>query len=82
MKKYTTKIGIYDANTHILICTYTLSCYSRCQQITDRRAMSNAKEMYKAKRLEDLVKRYGEIIYNLVDDGIIDPISRYEFDIL
>lgn len=82
MKKYTTKIGVYDSNTMILIGTYTLSCSVRCQQINDRRAMLSAKEIYRKKRIEDLTNQYGEVIYRLVDDGLINPLSIYAFEIL
>ena len=82
MEKYTTKVGIYDTKTRIIIDTYELSCETRCQQINDRRAMSNAKDIYRGKRLAELAKRYGKVIYRLVDDGLIDPISIYDFCIL
>ena len=82
MQKYKTSIGVYDSNTGIIIDTYTLASDARCQQINDRRAMSNAKEIYRAKRLAELENRYGVVIYRLVDDGLIDPISIYDFCIL
>lgn len=82
MKEYTTKVGIYDAKTRILIDTYELSCKTRCQQINDRRAMLNAKDMYRCARLAELANRYGDVIYRLADDGIIDPLSIYDFCIL
>ena len=82
MKKYTTKVGVYDAKTRILIDTCELSSDARCQQINDRRAMSNARDIYRGKRLAELANRYGRVIYRLADDGIIDPISVYDFCIL
>ena len=82
MEKYTTKVGIYDAKTRILIDTYELSCETRCQQINDMRAISNAKDIYRGKRLAELANRYGRVIYRLADDGLIDPISVYDFCIL
>ena len=82
MAKYTTKVGIYDAKTRILIDTYELSCETRCQRINDMRAISNAKDIYRGKRLAELENRYGRVIYRLVDDGLIDPISIYDFCIL
>ena len=82
MRKYTTKIGVYDANTRILIDIYTLSDTARCQQINDVRAMSNAKKAYRDRRLADLANQYGEVIYKLFADGLIDPIGIYTFDIL
>ena len=82
MKNYTTKIGIYDASTRILIDTYTLTSAARCQQINDRNAMSNVKDIYRASRLAELTNRYGEVIYSLVDDGIIDPLAKYVFETL
>lgn len=82
MKKYTTRVRIYDSKTRILIDTYELSCVTRCQQINDRRAMSNVKDIYRASRLAELANRYGGVIYRLVDDGLIDPLNIYEFDIL
>lgn len=82
MKKYTTKVGIYDAKTRILIDTYELSCETRCQQICDMRAMATAKDIYRAARLADLANRYGGVIYRLADDGLINPISIYDFCIL
>lgn len=82
MKKYTTKVGIYDDKTRILIDTYELSCVTRCQQINDMRALSNAKDIYRAARIAELENRYGKVIYRLVDDGLIDPLSIYDFCIL
>ena len=82
MQKYTTKVGIYDAKTRILIDTYELSCVARCQQINDMRAMSHAKDIFREARLAELANRYGKVIYRLVDDGLIDPISIYDFFIL
>lgn len=82
MKKYTTRVGIYDSKTRILIDTYELSCVTRCQQINDRRAISNAKDIFRASRLAELANRYGVVIYRLVEDGLIDPISIYDFCIL
>lgn len=82
MKKYTTRVGIYDARTRILIDTYELSGEARCQQINDKRALSNAKDIYHAARLAELANRYGGVIYRLADDGLIDPISIYDFCIL
>ena len=82
MKKYKTSIGIYDSITGILIDTYTLASDARCQQINDGRAMSHAKDIYRGKRLAELANRYGEVIYRLVDDGIINPLDKYVFEIL
>ena len=82
MKKYKTSIGVYDSVTGVLIGTYTLESEARCQQINDGRAMSNAKDIYRGKRLAELANRYGKVIYRLVDDGLIDPISIYDFCIL
>lgn len=82
MAKYTTKVGIYDANTGIKIGTYTLTSDARCKQINDMRAMSSAKDKYRASRLAELANRYGKVIYRLSEDGIIDPISIFTFDIL
>lgn len=80
--KYTTKIGVYCANTSILIDIYTLSDTARCKQINDNRAMSNAKKAYRDRRLADLANQYGDVIYKLVADGLIDPLDIYTFDIL
>ena len=82
MTKYTSKIAIYDANTKILIDTYTFIDTARCQQINDMRAMSNAKEIYRNKRVSEFVNRYGEVIYRLVDDGLINPIDKYVFEVI
>ena len=82
MKKYKTSIGVYDSITGVLIDTYTFASDARCQQINDGRAMSNAKDIYRSKRLAELENRYGKVIYRLVDDGLIDPISVYDFCIL
>lgn len=82
MRNYTSKIAIYDASTRILIDTYTLISVARCQQINDMRAMSNVKDIYRASRLAELANRYGDVIYSLVDDGIIDLLSNYDFDII
>ena len=82
MRNYTTKIGIYDASTRILIDTYTLTSVARCQQINDRNAMSNVKDIYRASRLAELANRYGDVIYSLADDGIIDPLDKYVFETL
>lgn len=82
MTKYTTKVGIYDANTGIKIDTYTLTSAARCQSLNDRRAMSSAKAKYRASRLAELANRYGKVIYRLAEDGIIDPISIFKFEIL
>ena len=82
MEKYTTKVGIYDAKTRILIDTYELSCETRCQQINDMRAMSHAKDIYRNACIADLANQYGEVIYRLVDDGIINPLDKYVFEIL
>ena len=82
MRNYTTKIGIYDARTRILIDTYTLTSVARCQQINDRYAMLKAKDIYRAARLAELANRYGDVIYSLVDDGIINPLDKYVFETL
>ena len=82
MAKYKTSIGVYDSITGVLIDTYTFASDARCQQINDGRAMSNAKDIYRSKRLAELENRYGKVIYRLVDDGLIDPISIYDFCIL
>ena len=82
MEKHTTTIGIYDASTRILIDTYTLTSTARCRQINDRRAMSNAKDIYRNACIADLANQYGEVIYRLVDDGIINPLDKYVFEIL
>lgn len=82
MKKYATKVGIYDANTGIKIDTYTLTGSARCQQINDIRALSTAKNIYRAARLAELANRYGGVIYRLADEGIIEPLSIYDFCIL
>lgn len=82
MKKYTTKVGIYDSKTRILIDTYELSTETRCQQINDKRALSNAKDIYREARLAELANRYGDVVYRLADDGIIDPLRIYDFCIL
>lgn len=82
MKKYTTKVGVYDASTRILIDSYTWTDTARCQQINDMRAMSNVKDIYRASRLAELANRYGDVIYSLVDDGIIDPLAKYVFETL
>lgn len=82
MRNYTTKIGIYDASTRILIDTYTFTSVARCQQINDRNAMLNAKDIYRALRLAELANRYGDVIYSLVDDGIINPLDKYVFETL
>lgn len=82
MRKYTSKIAIYDASTRILIDTYTLTSVARCQQINDSNAMSNVKDIYRASRLAELANRYGEVIYRLVDDGLIDPNDKYVFETL
>lgn len=79
---YTTKVGIHDANTGIKIDEYTFTGSARCQQINDGRAVSTAKEVYRASRLAELANRYGEVIYRLVDDGLIDPLAKYVFEIL
>ena len=82
MKNYRTKVGIYDAKTRILIDIYELSCETRCQQINDKRALSNAKDIYREARLAELANRYCGVIYRLADDGLIDPLGGYEFEIL
>ena len=82
MKFYTTKIGIYDASTRILIDTYVLTGAARCQQINDKRAMLYAKDIYRDARIADLANQYGEVIYKLVDDGLIDPLGEYVFETL
>lgn len=82
MRNYTTKIDIYDASTRILIDTYTLTSVARCQQINDMRAMSNAKQAYKDRCLAELANRYGEVIYKLVADGLIDPLAKYVFEVI
>lgn len=82
MKMYTTKVGIHDANTGIKIDEYTFTGSARCQQINDMRAVSTAKEIYRCKRMEYLANQYGSVIYRLVDDGLIDPLNIYDFDIL
>lgn len=82
MRKYTSKIAIYDASTRVLIDAYTFTSVARCQQINDRNAMSNAKNIYRALHLAELVNRYGEVIYRLVDDGLIDPNEKYVFETL
>ena len=82
MKKYITSIGIYDSTTGVLIDTYTFTSDARCKQINDGRAMSRAKDIYRASRLAELANRYGRVIYRLVDDGLFDPISIYDFCIL
>ena len=82
MENYTTKIGVYDARTRILIGTYELSCESRCKRISEMRAMAKAKDIYRAARLAELANRYGGVIYRLAEDGLIDPISIYDFCII
>ena len=82
MQNYKTSIGVYDSTTMVLIDTYTFASDARCQQINDRRAMSNAKDIYRGKRLAELANRYGEVVYRLADDGIIDPLNIYDFCIL
>ena len=82
MRSYTTKINIYDANTRILIDTYTLTSVSRCQQVNDRRAMLRAKDIYRNARVVELANQYGDVIYKLVDDGLIDPLAKYVFETL
>ena len=82
MAKYKTSIGVYDSITGVLIDTYTFASDARCQQINDGRAMSRAKDIYRCKRLAELATRYGKVIYRLADDGLIDPISVYDFCIL
>ena len=82
MAKYKTKVGIYDSTTGVLIDTYTFASDARCKQINDMRAISNAKDIYRGKRLAELANRYGRVIYRLADDGLIDPISVYDFCIL
>ena len=82
MQNYKTSIEVYDSTTGVLIDTYTFASDARCQQINDRRAMSTAKDIYRGKRLAELENRYGKVIYRLVDDGLIDPISIYDFCIL
>ena len=81
MTKYTSKIAIYDANTKILIDTYTFIDTARCQQINDMRAMSNAKQAYRDRRLTELSNKYGDVIYRLADDGLINPIDKYVFEV-
>ena len=82
MAKYKTSIGVYDSITGILVDTYTLASDARCQQINDGRAMSNAKDIYRNACIADLANQYGEVIYRLVDDGIINPLDKYVFEIL
>ena len=82
MQNYKTSIGVYDSQTGILIGTYTFASDARCQQINDGRAMSRAKDIYRGKRLAELATRYGKVVYRLVDDGLVDPISIYDFCIL
>ena len=82
MQNYKTSIEVYDSITGVLIDTYTFASDARCQQINDGRAMSHAKDIYRGKRLAELANRYGRVIYRLVDDGLIDPISIYDFCIL
>ena len=82
MQNYKTSIGVYDSITGVLIDTYTFASDARCQQINDGRAMSHAKDIYRYKRLAELADRYGRVIYRLVNDGLIDPISIYDFSIL
>ena len=82
MQKYKTSIGVYDSNTGVLIGTYTFASDARCQQINDGRAMSHATDIYRGKRLAELANRYGEVIYRLDDDGLINPLSIYDFCIL
>ena len=82
MQKSKTTIGVYESITGVLIGTYTLASYARCKQINDGRAISTAKDIYRGKRLAELENRYGKVIYRLVDDGIIDPLSIYDFCIL
>lgn len=82
MQNYKTSIRVYDSTTGVLIDTYTFASAARCQQINDRRALSNAKDIYRGKRLVELENRYGSLIYRLVDDGLIDPLSIYDFCIL
>ena len=82
MRNYTTIINIYDASTRILIDTYTLTSVSRCQQINDRRAMLYAQDMYRDARIAELANQYGDVIYKLVGDGLIDPLARYVFETL
>ena len=82
MKKYKTSIGVYDSTTGVRIGTITFASEARCQQINDGRAMERAKDIYRASRLTELADRYGRVIYRLVDDGLVDPISIYDFCIL
>ena len=82
MQNYKTSIGVYDSKTGVLIDTYTLASDARCKQINDRRAMSTAKDIYRDARLAELANRYGEVVYRLADDGIIDPLNIYDFCIL
>ena len=81
MQNYKTSIGVYDSITGVLIDTYTFASDARCKQINDRRAMSYAKDLYLNARIADLANQYGEVIYRLVDDGIINPLDKYVFEI-
>ena len=46
------------------------------------RALSNAKDIFRESRLAELANRYGDVIYRLAEDGIIDPLGIYDFAII
>lgn len=82
MKKYISRIGVYDANTNILLDTYTFTDVARCQQINNTHAMSYAKNEYRNKRIKELVNIYGDVIYKIVKDELIDPLEKYTFEVI
>ena len=82
MQNYKTSIGVYDSTTGVLIDTYTFASDARCKQINDGRAISHAKDIYRALRLAELANQYGDVIYRLVADGLINPLDKYVFEII
>lgn len=82
MKNFTTKIAVYDASTQILIDIYTFSSVSRSQQLNDMQAMTNVKKEYRESRLAKLSDKYSDVIYRLAEDGLLNPLQDYTFEIL